>query len=112
MPSKKTKNPRQNRVNKFLEIPQEVTSNIPKMTIIGFEKMLIENYKAILEYQEFYIRISTYVGIININGFELHLEEMTTDDLLINGKIEEIEFETITDWEFGIWIFEVRSKKV
>jgi sporulation protein YqfC len=85
------------KVNRLLEIPQEVSSNIPKLTIIGFEKMLIENYKAILEYQEFYIRISTYIGILNINGFQLNLNEMTTDDLLITGKIEGIDFEAITD---------------
>ena len=86
-----------NKVNKLLEIPQEVSSNIPKLTIIGFQKMLIENYKAILEYQDFYIRISTHIGILNINGYELNLNEMTTDDLLITGKIEGIDFESITD---------------
>ena len=70
-----------------------------KLTIIGFEQMLIENYRAILEYQDFYIRISTEIGILNINGFKLDLEEMTTDDLLINGKIDSIDFEPITDDE-------------
>ena len=61
--------------------------------------MLIENYKGILEYQDFYIRISTHIGILNINGYDLYLEEMTTDDLLVTGKIESIDFETITDEE-------------
>jgi len=86
-----------NKLNKLLEVPKEVYSNIPKLTIIGFEQMLIENYRAILEYQDFYIRISTEIGILNINGFKLDLEEMTTDDLLINGKIDSIDFESITD---------------
>ena len=84
------------KVDKLLDIPQEVSTNIPKITILGFEKMLIENYKTILEYQEFYIRISTHIGILNINGYELNLNEMTTDDLLITGKIDGIDFETIT----------------
>ncbi len=84
------------KVDKLLDIPQEVSTNIPKITILGFEKMLIENYKAILEYQEFYIRISTHIGILNINGYELNLNEMTTDDLLITGKIDGIDFEAIT----------------
>ena len=88
-----------NKLNKLLEVPKEVYSNIPKLTIIGFEQMLIENYRAILEYQDFYIRISTEIGILNINGFKLDLEEMTTDDLLINGKIDSIAFEPITDDE-------------
>ena len=87
------------KINRILEIPQEVFSNIPKITVLGFEQMLIENYKAILEYQDFYIRLSTEIGILNINGFNLHLKEMTTDDLQISGKIDSIDFETIEDEE-------------
>lgn len=89
--SKKQKN--QNRFEKILEIPKELSSTDPKITIMGFNEMLIENYKGILEYQEFYIRISTYIGIININGFNLNLTEMTSDDIMITGKIENIDFE-------------------
>lgn len=87
------------KINRLLEIPQEVSSNIPKVTIVAFEQMLIENYKAILEYQEFYIRLSTSIGILNINGFKLNLKEMTNDDLLITGKIDSVDFEPITDDE-------------
>ena len=61
--------------------------------------MLIENYKAILEYQDFYIRLSTEIGILNVNGFQLNLKEMTTDDLLITGKIDSIDFEPVVDNE-------------
>lgn len=96
--SKKNKSV-QSRINRLLEMPQEISSNLPKITVLGFKQMLIENYKGILEYQDFYIRISTYIGILNINGYELYLEEMTSDDLLVTGKIESIDFETITDEE-------------
>lgn len=88
-----------NRLDKVLEMPKEITSNEPKITILGFNQMLIENYKGILEYQEFYIRLNTYIGIININGFNLNLSEMTTDDILITGKIESVDFESIEDDE-------------
>ena len=94
--AKNKKNKITTKVNEILDIPQEISTNIPKITILGFEKMLIENYKSILEYQEFYIRISTHIGILNINGYELNLNEMTTDDLLITGKIDGIDFETPT----------------
>ncbi|MBO5005037.1 MAG: sporulation protein YqfC [Clostridia bacterium] len=86
-----------NRLDKVLEMPKEITSNEPKITILGFNQMLIENYKGILEYQEFFIRLNTYIGIININGFNLNLSEMTTDDVLITGKIESVDFESIED---------------
>ena len=81
------------KIEKILEIPQEVYSDVPKITIIGFNEMLIENFRAILEYEEFYIRISTYIGIININGYNLKLENMTNDDIKVTGKIESLEIE-------------------
>ena len=45
------------------------------------------------------MRLNTYIGIININGFNLNLEEMTTDDLLVTGKIDSIDFESTTEEE-------------
>lgn len=75
-------------------MPEEVVSNVPKITIIGFDEILIENYKGILEYEEFYIRINTHIGIINISGFNLNLEQMSKDDILVTGKIDSITLET------------------
>jgi len=94
---KKVKVKKQNIFEELLEIPKEISSEKPKLTVMGFEELLIENYKTILEYQDFYIRLSTYIGIININGFELNLNEMTNDDILITGKIESIDFEKTID---------------
>ena len=88
---------KQNRFEELLEIPKEISSEKPKLTVMGFEELLVENYKAILEYQDFYVRLSTHIGIININGFELNLNEMTNDDILITGKIESVDFEKTID---------------
>ena len=87
------------KLEEILEIPTELSTNNPKITILGFEKILIENYKGILEYEEYFVRLNTHIGIININGFNLKLEEMTTDDLIITGKIDSIDFESIDDEE-------------
>ncbi len=82
-----------NKISKFLEIPREVISDVPKITITGFDEILIENFKGILEYEDFFTRISTSIGNININGFNLKLNQMTDDDILVSGKIENIDFE-------------------
>ena len=76
------------RIDRLLEIPQEIYSNVPKITITGFNEMIIENFKGILEYEDYYIRINTSLGIINVNGYELRLENMTNDDIKVTGKIE------------------------
>ncbi len=83
------------RLEKILEFPEEIYTNSPKITIVGFDEMIIENYKGILEYEEYFTSISTYIGIININGFNLNLEKMTNDDIKITGKIDSIDVERI-----------------
>ena len=84
-----------NRLNKYLEFPREVVENIPKITVTAFDEILIENFKGILEYENFFVRISTELGNININGFNLKLNQMADTDVLVSGKIENIDFENI-----------------
>ena len=88
---------RKRRIDKILEIPEEVYSNTPKLTIIGFNEIVLENYKGILEYEEYFASISTHIGIVNINGYNINLEKMTNDDIKITGKIESIELERTHD---------------
>lgn len=85
------------RFNDILEIPKEIYTNIPNLIITGFEDMIIENYKGILEYEDYYVRVNTYIGIVNIHGINLKLEKMTEDNLKITGKIESIELERTID---------------
>ena len=85
------------RLDKILEIPEEVYTNVPKITMTGFSEIILENYKGILEYEEFFSSISTHIGIVNINGYNLNLEKMTNDDIKITGKIESIELDRIQD---------------
>lgn len=83
------------KINEFLEMPEEITTDKPKITILGFEELVIENYKNILEYEEIFIKINTYRGAININGINLKLIQMNKEDIMITGKIDSIDFEEI-----------------
>lgn len=98
MKNKKT-NRLSDKINNILEVPRELTDNNPKITIIGFNEMLIENYKGILEYEEFFIKVNTSIGNININGFNLDLEQVTEDDILVKGTIESFDIDRIIDDE-------------
>ena len=82
-----------NRINRMLEMPKETYTNEPKIIITGFNELIIENYKGILEYEEYYIKLSTFIGCININGFNLRLDKMTEDSLKVIGKIESLDIE-------------------
>ena len=83
------------RLNKILDIPRELDKKQTKVTIISFDEIMIEKYKGIMEYEEFYVKINTEIGVININGFNLNLEQMTNDDILVKGVINSIDLERI-----------------
>lgn len=85
------------KIDELLELPKEVCSNVPKIIITGFDEMIIENFKGILEYEEFFVRINTHIGIVNINGYGLSLENMTDDDIRVKGKIESLDIERTVD---------------
>lgn len=89
------KNKKERVIDRLFEVPKEISTNEPKITVAGFKQMLVENYKAILEYQDIYIRIKTYIGIVNVTGLNLKLGEMTSDDIMITGEIETIDFEKV-----------------
>lgn len=84
------KNDFREKLEKALEMPIELLNNYPRITVLGKESVFIENYKAIIEYEENLIRISNNVSIY---GKELNVEEITADDMLVSGKIKTIEFE-------------------
>ena len=62
---------KESKIDKLLEIPKEISTNEPRLTNMGFNKML--------------------------NGFDLKLGEMTADEVLVTGKIESIDLERIVD---------------
>ena len=91
------KNKGYKKIDKILELPEEVYLDIPRITITGFDEIIIENFKGILEYEKFFVRIRSSIGLINISGYNLNLENMTNDDIKVKGKIESIELERTFD---------------
>ena len=73
----------------MLDMPLDMIKNYSRITAIGSESILIENYKGISEYEEDIIRLSNDICII---GNSLHIEEITDIDMLITGNIKSIEF--------------------
>lgn len=81
------------KLNDFLDIPNSFIGKVPQISIVGFEEVLIENYNSILEYENFFVRVNTHIGNININGFNLNLTQINEFDILVKGKISSLDFE-------------------
>ncbi len=89
----KIKNTR-NKIERMLELPIEVTTNIPKITITGFNQIMIENYTGIIEYEEYLVKINTSIGIIIMEGNKMNLNQINENDILISGEISKLYLES------------------
>ena len=75
-----------------LELPKDIILDIPKITMIGDIRMNIENHKGIIEYTNNCIRIKIKDGILKIMGKNLLLKIILKDEIVIIGKIQQVEF--------------------
>lgn len=86
---------KQNLKEKFtemLELPKEVVLNMPKLTMLGNGDLIVENYKGILLYDKDVIRVNTTAGIIKVNGIDIFIKEITSENIMIYGNIQSLEF--------------------
>lgn len=81
-------------MERLLEIPIEVSTNTPKITLIGFGQLMIENYIGVIEYEEYLVKINTAIGIIIIEGNKMNLNQINENDVLIGGEISKIYLES------------------
>ena len=91
-PDKQPKTSLKEKFSEILELPKEIVLNIPKLTIVGNGDMMLENYKSIIEYDNTRIRVNTGIGVIRITGSGLLIREITSEDIIICGEINGLEF--------------------
>lgn len=76
----------------ILELPKDIMLDLPKITLIGNLQLYIENHKGIVEYGSFRIRVNTNAGILRILGKNMVIKTIVTEEIIIVGEIESLEF--------------------
>ena len=74
------------------DLPADVVAGMPKLTITGKARVVVENHKGLLEYGEERIEVNGGRVRIRVNGTGLELRAMDRDDLVITGQILSVEF--------------------
>lgn len=77
----------------LLEMPADVMLDLPKLTMIGRQKLLLENHRGIIEYGLTKVRVKTTAGLLTILGEELVLKNLKPDEMLVEGKISSLTLE-------------------
>ena len=76
----------------MLSLPKEIALNLPLIMATGRDEINIENYKNLIEFTDTKVRINTAAGVLTIEGVRLTLKQITTEHVLITGKIAEIKW--------------------
>ncbi|KGG80151.1 sporulation protein [Caloranaerobacter azorensis H53214] len=79
-------------ISDVLELPKDIVLDLPRITLIGNLQLYIENHKGIIEYSKQRIRINTNIGILRIVGNNLTIRTIVTEEIIIVGEIEVVEF--------------------
>ena len=83
---------RKEQIIRSLDLPEEVILNLPTANIYGNKKMEIYNFKGLIEYTLERVRINTSIGVLIIEGKNLEIKIMTTEELHIMGIIAQISY--------------------
>jgi sporulation protein YqfC len=78
-------------LSEALELPLDITLDLPKIIIVGNKEVSVFNHKGIIEYNSHMIRINSRIGIIKVLGENLEIKNILTEEILIVGNIDNIE---------------------
>ena len=78
------------KISEALEIPPETVLDIPKITIVGNERLHVENYTALLDYKRDNIRLKYKGGVIDIMGENFEIKVIGEENIVVCGKISSV----------------------
>lgn len=75
----------------WLDMPQDVVFELPRITIIGDRQLYIENHRGVINFTDEVLRLSLSKGEVEVRGRELIIRTIWTDEVFVEGIITGIE---------------------
>lgn len=88
----KLKDKYKEKVTKFLEIPQELVGDGTRISIVENKMIFLEGKNKIEDYYSHFIKIKTSKYTIIIDGKNMEIKGMESNELVIEGDILTISF--------------------
>jgi len=76
----------------ILDLPGEVTLDMPRIVMLGNLRVHIENHRGITEYTGEVVRVAFSAGEVKITGQNLVLRTLLPDEVCVEGEITSIRF--------------------
>lgn len=77
----------------MLALPEYALLGAAKVTVTAGKRLLVENHRGVLSYGDAQIIVRLPRGKLSVSGSALSLLVMTSEQLLIGGRIQTLEWE-------------------
>lgn len=75
------------RTLRMLDLPEDMDPRVPRITVLGREKMLVENVAAIRRCAEEKVVLLTGCGTLTVEGQGLLVKELGESRALLTGRL-------------------------
>jgi len=75
------------RTLRLLDLPEDMDARVPRITVVGRDKMLVENVSGVRRCTETEILLLTGCGVLSVAGEGLLVKELGESRALIVGRL-------------------------
>lgn len=77
---------------KLLDVPQDVTLDLPRLTMIGNRQLYIENHRGVLHFSGDMLKLALISGKLEVHGSELTIRAILSEEVFVEGLISDIKY--------------------
>ena len=79
-------------LSRFLELPEDLLLDLPRLTLIGDLQVLIENHRGLRAFSPEYVIVETAKGQLEVHGASLHIGAVDREAIIVTGAIVSVRF--------------------
>ncbi|MGI6576109.1 MAG: sporulation protein YqfC [bacterium] len=76
----------------FFELPKDILLDLPRLTLMGNLRLVVENHRGIIQYAPELLRICLEKGEIAITGTDLNIALISGEEIIVEGKLTGVQF--------------------
>lgn len=80
-------------VTDFLELPADAALDLPRLTLWGNKRLVLENHRGVSEYLPELVRLKLTNGELEVRGTGLLLREIKADVIALEGRIISLRYD-------------------
>ncbi|OCT17151.1 sporulation protein YqfC [Paenibacillus pectinilyticus] len=77
---------------KILDLPQDVVTDLPRITMIGNVQLYVENHRGVLHFSSENLKLELGKGTLEVFGQQLVIRAILSEEVFIEGIIDHVKY--------------------